>query len=129
MTEDKKLQIVLAAIPALIGRGGLDEAEIAAKAIALADEFDRLWVAKDKNVEPFTIQVSSLGVSVRLYNCLQSAGIHTIGDLCSRSERELLKIRTFGRGTLDEVRRLLRRLGNQYGTTVELGMWHDGTEN
>ena len=46
-------------------------------------------------------------LSVRALNCLRAAGIDTLGDLVSFSESELLKIRNFGKKSLNEVYALL----------------------
>lgn len=46
-------------------------------------------------------------LSVRALNCLRAAGIDTLGDLVAFSEGELLKIRNFGKKSLNEVYALL----------------------
>jgi len=43
-------------------------------------------------------------------NCLESAGVKTVGDLCKLSEDELLKIRSFGKTSLREIKRKLEDL-------------------
>lgn len=45
--------------------------------------------------------------SVRLANCLNSAGIYTIGDLFNVEECDLFKVRNFGKKSLMELRRFL----------------------
>ncbi len=51
--------------------------------------------------------VSDLDLSVRASNCLESASINTVADLVSQTESELLKVRSFGRTSLREVKRKL----------------------
>ncbi|MDT7551247.1 MAG: DNA-directed polymerase subunit alpha, partial [Actinomycetota bacterium] len=45
------------------------------------------------------------------YNCLKREGIHTVGELVSRSEADLLDIRNFGAKSIDEVKVKLHQMG------------------
>lgn len=47
--------------------------------------------------------VRELELSIRSENCLLRGGIHTIGDLVSRSKDDLLKIRNLGKISLREI--------------------------
>ncbi len=38
--------------------------------------------------------------SVRVRNCLFRAGIHTMGEVCSMSEEEILRVRNLGQKSL-----------------------------
>lgn len=53
--------------------------------------------------------VIELGLSVRARKALQVLGIHTLGDLASRTEAELMGVKNFGATSLDEVK---ARLGD-----------------
>ncbi len=55
--------------------------------------------------------IEELELSVRPYNCLKRAGIHTIGDLVQRTEEEIANVKNFGRKSLEEVNEKLRALG------------------
>ncbi len=55
--------------------------------------------------------VSSLDLSVRASNCLASAEIQTVGQLVQWDEANLLKLRSFGKTSLREVKRKLADLG------------------
>ncbi len=44
-----------------------------------------------------------MDLSVRSYNCLKRANIHTVEDLTRKTEDEMLKVRNLGRKSLDEV--------------------------
>lgn len=55
--------------------------------------------------------VGSLDLSVRASNCLASAGIATVGDLIKWDEPGLLKLRSFGKTSLREVKRKLADIG------------------
>ena len=59
--------------------------------------------------------VQELELSVRASNCLESAKIETVGELASLTEAELLKIRSFGKTSLREVKRKLTDLGLTLG--------------
>jgi DNA-directed RNA polymerase subunit alpha len=57
-------------------------------------------------------------LSVRTANCLKNASIATVGDLVSRSEKEVLEIKNFGKKSLEELQELLTRLGLSFGMDV-----------
>ena len=49
------------------------------------------------------LPVRELELSVRAANALDCAGIKTIGELCEKSPRDLLRFRNFGRKSLQEI--------------------------
>jgi|TARA_B110000902_G_scaffold230796_1_gene272579 DNA-directed RNA polymerase subunit alpha len=58
------------------------------------------------------ILIEDLGLSVRSYNCLKSAHIHTVSDLLDYSKENLLEIKNFGKKSAEEVVEALQnRLG------------------
>lgn len=63
--------------------------------------------------------VSELDLSVRASNCLESAKIRTIGQLVRMTESDLLKVRSFGKTSLREVKRKLADLGLTLGMDVD----------
>lgn len=54
------------------------------------------------------ILIEELQLSVRAYNCLKRAQIHSIADLLVYSQEELLEIKNFGQKSADEVIEALR---------------------
>ena len=50
-----------------------------------------------------SVTIDKLDFSVRTYNCLTRAGIHTIGDIVSRTYEELQSIRSMGKLSLEEI--------------------------
>ena len=52
-----------------------------------------------------------LDFSVRAYNCLKRANIHTLQDLVNKSENDMMKIRNLGKKSLKEVLDKVRDLG------------------
>jgi DNA-directed RNA polymerase subunit alpha len=63
--------------------------------------------------------IQELDLSVRANNCLESAKIQTVRDLVKMSDSDLLKVRSFGKTSLREVRRKLADLGLNLGMDVE----------
>ncbi|MBM3450063.1 MAG: DNA-directed RNA polymerase subunit alpha [Armatimonadetes bacterium] len=58
-----------------------------------------------------TMPIEELDLSVRPYNCLKRANIHTVGELIQRTEEEIINVKNFGRKSLDEVIEKLAALG------------------
>ncbi len=63
--------------------------------------------------------IDELELSVRSFNCLQSAGIKYVGDLVQRTEAEMLKTKNFGRKSLKEIKELLADMDLELGTDLE----------
>lgn len=61
------------------------------------------------------IPVTDFELSVRARNCLQRMNIHTLGDLISRTESELLSFKNFGETSLQEVKEILHPKGLRLG--------------
>lgn len=69
----------------------------------------------DKQQQILSMKIEDMDFSVRSYNCLKRANIHTVEDLCRKTEDEMLKVRNLGKKSLDEV---LQKL-EAYGLTLE----------
>ena len=67
--------------------------------------------AEADTIAAFAMPIEDLDLTVRSYNCLKREGIHTVGELVSRSEADLLDIRNFGAKSIDEVKMKLVGLG------------------
>lgn len=57
----------------------------------------------NQELEYNQIMIEELQLSVRAYNCLKRAQIHTISDLMEYSQTELLEIKNFGSKSANEV--------------------------
>ncbi len=57
------------------------------------------------------LPVEELKLTMRSYNCLKREGIHTVSELISRSEQDLLDIRNFGAKSIEEVKLRLQEMG------------------
>lgn len=55
--------------------------------------------------------IEELDIPVRAYNCLKRANINTVSDICSLTERDLLRVRNLGRKCAEEVMHKLSELG------------------
>ena len=62
--------------------------------------------------------IEEMELSVRSHNCLQAAGIKTIGELVSKDEGEMLKFKNFGRKSLTELVAKLGELGLEFGMDI-----------
>ena len=62
------------------------------------------------------VSIEELDPSVRTFNCLKRAGIHTVGELCEYTENDLLNIRNFSARSLEEVLAILQGLGLSLAT-------------
>ena len=58
-----------------------------------------------------SITIEELDLSVRSFNCLKRANINTVGDLVSKTQEEMIKVRNLGRKSLEEVEHKLVQLG------------------
>ncbi|MBQ8131109.1 MAG: DNA-directed RNA polymerase subunit alpha [Bacilli bacterium] len=66
---------------------------------------------EDLKVKALETSIEDLDFSVRAYNCLKRAGIHTLQDLVNNSESDMMKIRNLGKKSLKEVLDKIRDMG------------------
>lgn len=57
------------------------------------------------------VLVKRLDLSVRSSKCLERAGITTLGELCAKTETDLLGEKNFGRTSLNEIKTKLEERG------------------
>jgi len=77
-------------------------------------------------IRKLQMPITELDLSVRASNCLGSAQAGNVSDLVSKSESELLKMRSFGKTSLREVKRKLADLGLELGMELPAEM-HSGS--
>ena len=82
---------------AFLSLTSLPEGEEGEVASIFAPEGQESNVELDKRIE-------DLDLSVRSYNCLKRAGIHSVRQLVEYSENDLLNIRNFGTKSIEEVK-------------------------
>ena len=66
---------------------------------------------EDPAVKALETSIEDLDFSVRAYNCLKRAGIHTLQDIVNKSETDMMKIRNLGKKSLKEVLDKIRDMG------------------
>lgn len=66
---------------------------------------------EDSKAKALETSIDELEFSVRAYNCLKRANIHTLQDLVSKDESEIMKIRNLGKKSLKEVLDKIKELG------------------
>lgn len=72
-------------------------------------------------IRKLNMPVSELDLSVRASNCLESARIENVAQLVLQSEADLLKLRSFGKTSLREVKRKLNDIGLDLGMPLPEG--------
>ena len=79
--------------------------------IHLGEKVDILGVESDRKEEVpksvIDMSIDDLELSARSLNCLQKAGVKTVGELISYSLSDLMKFKNFGSKSLDEVQEKL----------------------
>ena len=109
--------------------GAFSGKEIVSLAAKLLGEYINIFaelsdVMKDTIIQPpqqdpgkqiREMSIEDMDLSVRSYNCLKRANIHTIDDLTKKTEDDMLKVRNLGKKSLDEV---IYKLGT-YGLTLK----------
>ncbi len=72
-------------------------------------------------IRKLNMPLTDLELSVRASNCLESARIDTVAQLVTHTEQDLLKLRSFGRTSLREVKRKLMDLELDLGMELPEG--------
>ena len=79
--------------------------------VILTDEEKRLFKLLSQSVDV-------LDLSVRAMNCLNSANIKLVSELCTKTESRMLKYRNFGRKSLDEIKEKIEKIGLALGMSL-----------
>jgi DNA-directed RNA polymerase subunit alpha len=69
--------------------------------------------------QKLNMTIQELDLSVRANNCLESAKIQTVRDLVKKTDQDLLKVRSFGKTSLREVKRRLSDMGLSLGMDLD----------
>jgi DNA-directed RNA polymerase subunit alpha len=87
----------------------------------ISEEASAAAAMDDELIRKLDMRIEELDLTVRARNCLDSAKIETVGELVSKSDQDLLSVRSFGRTSLREVKRRLEELGLSLGTPLPDG--------
>ncbi len=74
---------------------------------------------RDSLRKKLNMSVNEIELSVRAANCLNNANITTVGQLCLKTEADMLKYRNFGKKSLNEIKQKLTSLGLGLGMTLD----------
>ena len=116
--EDPVLRCAFGRPPSAIPAEELEAWEAERRALLSSAE---LSVAREDGAAPtkapdaFSRSLDELEFSVKTSNMLAKANLFTVGQLCERTEAELLKLRGFARPHLKEVKELLAEMGLSLG--------------
>src|SRR5688500_12217234 len=69
--------------------------------------------------QKLNMSVQELDLSVRANNCLESAKIGSVRELVQKNDADLLKVRSFGKTSLREVKRKLADMGLSLGMDLD----------
>lgn len=87
------------------------DSQVPEKNVVLNDEEEKMFKLLAQDVEV-------LDLSVRAMNCLNSANIKLVFELCNKTESRMLKYRNFGKKSLDEIKEKIEKLGLELGMTL-----------
>lgn len=75
--------------------------------------FGDIMVEKEESLKEKTLEmpIENLNLSVRAYNCLKRADIHTLFDLTEKTEADMMKVKNLGKKSLKDVIANLEELG------------------
>jgi DNA-directed RNA polymerase subunit alpha len=65
-----------------------------------------------------SLPIQELELSVRASNCLESVKVETVGQLVQMTDADLLKIRSFGKTSLREIKRKIADIGLSLGMKI-----------
>ena len=99
--------------------GAVTPEEALSTAAQIVQEQMDLFVSFTNRAEPlpeappneWDVPVETLNLSVRSFNCLKRAGISKVSELLDLTEDEIMKMRNFGKKSLDEIKQVLAERG------------------
>lgn len=99
--------------------GSITPDEALSKAATIMQDQLDLFVSFTNRAEPlpeappneWDVPVETLNLSVRSFNCLKRAGISKVSELLDLTEDEIMKMRNFGKKSLDEIKQVLAERG------------------
>ena len=87
--------------------------------VTLSETMGNLGILVQQPTDPLPkileMQIEEMNLSIRSYNCLKRANIHTVEDLTKKTEEDMLKVRNLGKKSLDEI---ILKLAS-YGLTLK----------
>jgi DNA-directed RNA polymerase subunit alpha len=89
-------------------------------AINMPEEAKELMVDEEtlQLRKTLSIPLEDLELSVRAFNCLKAAKIHSLSELVQYTQEELMKFRNFGQKSLSEIDQVLGERGLYFGMDI-----------
>jgi DNA-directed RNA polymerase subunit alpha len=87
----------------------------------VSDEAAAAAGVDEELIRKLNMPLADLELSVRASNCLESARIDTVAQLVTNTDQDLLKLRSFGRTSLREVKRKLQDIELDLGMELPEG--------
>lgn len=78
----------------------------------IINETENGWAVNSKPT--LSLILTEQDLSIRCLNCCRCNDLETIGDLVTKTERQLLRSRNFGKKSLQELRNLLASYGLRF---------------
>tara|TARA_Y100000592_G_scaffold100740_1_gene182430 strand:- start:5778 stop:6119 length:342 start_codon:yes stop_codon:yes gene_type:complete len=91
---------------------GLDEYD------QLIANFNKWWTnfeIKTQDKIPMDLKIEDLDLNIRTANCLHNARIVYLHELLKKSDVDLLKLKNFGRKSLNEIKEVLQEYNAKLG--------------
>ena len=84
-----------------------------------ASDIDGIAQKGDQEINPVLMQgIEDLELPVRSQNCLKQSRISRIGDLVTKSERDLMKIPHLGKKSMSEIKVALAQFNLELDTNI-----------
>ena len=87
----------------------------------ISEEAAAVAAIDDSLTRKLDMSVMELDLTVRANNCLETAVIATVAELVTRTEQDLLGVRSFGKTSLREVKKKLEDMGLSLGMKLPEG--------
>jgi DNA-directed RNA polymerase subunit alpha len=96
-----------------------------ANGINISGKPDETYGESENQSDPFFDKIllkgiDDLNLSIRTRNCLNNANMKTVADIVRSKERELLRIKNFGRKSILEIGELLHSMGLRFGMKLDI---------
>ena len=109
ITPTEAVSLSAGVLETIFGALNLKDLSLQAKSV-IEDDLEQ-----EKGDELANVLIEELELSVRAFNCLKRANIHTLPDLLQYSQEDLLEFKNFGQKSADEVCLNLER---KFGKTL-----------
>ena len=87
----------------------------------VSEEAAAVAAVDDTFTRKLDLSVMELDLTVRANNCLETAQVRNVAELVTKTEQELLSVRSFGKTSLREVKKKLEDLGLALGMQLPEG--------